>query len=439
MDLGKEEGYKRPNLPSVSRKPVDKLSQKPQPRTQSPDLLKERLDTIERRERQMTRRRFLRLTGIIGAGVALESAISHIPNTRIGITRDLWEILESGTLGESSTSLKKLIEEQFNVRFLAPSDGVTGVKVASGESSLERKVQEAFKSTVEWDLPRLKALALTLKDLPPNFYAPKRNEKGVRFPLKIALIESHPLLNRLGVTGMFGEKMVSLCICSSSGTGPEDQIIVFEKGMLGQTLLERQASRWVIVHEFTHYITSSDINKYIQAICKPIGLGRKVDLKRAFTSEMSVRKIYKRDKNGEVEVINLIIKGEDVGLMLDNPNLDEEPIFIGKSLAISPDLIKVKGQTYVNQFLSQNQEEQERLREKGYVRFLGLSYEEAIETKSDMGYGATNFQEFFSTASEYYAQGKSKFVNTYKQFLGEERAMLLYEGVKRELFMGREY
>lgn len=62
-----------------------------------------------------------------------------------------------------------------------------------------------------------------------------------------------------------------------------------------------------------------------------------------------------------------------------------------------------------------------------------------VNDKSNIGYGAKNFDEFFSVAAEYYVKGKDEFVKTYTRFLGKEKSEKLYEGIKQEIFKGKEY
>lgn len=56
-----------------------------------------------------------------------------------------------------------------------------------------------------------------------------------------------------------------------------------------------------------------------------------------------------------------------------------------------------------------------------------------------VGYGASNFREFWAVAAEYYVAGADEFITQYQPFLGEKRSLKLYEGLKDELFQGREY
>jgi len=56
-----------------------------------------------------------------------------------------------------------------------------------------------------------------------------------------------------------------------------------------------------------------------------------------------------------------------------------------------------------------------------------------------VGYGAQNFDEFWAVAAEYYYRGASNFKEAYSEFLGEERAEILYNGVRDHIFRGQEY
>lgn len=49
-------------------------------------------------------------------------------------------------------------------------------------------------------------------------------------------------------------------------------------------------------------------------------------------------------------------------------------------------------------------------------------------------HAGTNFEEFIAVACEFYYQGREKFMEAYHTKLGEERAVMLHEGVRREIF-----
>lgn len=59
---------------------------------------------------------------------------------------------------------------------------------------------------------------------------------------------------------------------------------------------------------------------------------------------------------------------------------------------------------------------------------------EKLVYKSKMGYGATKFGEFFSVGSEYFCQGRDKFVRTYRKCLGEDNANELYLLIRENIF-----
>lgn len=59
--------------------------------------------------------------------------------------------------------------------------------------------------------------------------------------------------------------------------------------------------------------------------------------------------------------------------------------------------------------------------------------------RTHIGYGASNFDEFWSVAAEYYIDGKSTFVREYTPYLGPERTERFYKGLREILFEEREY
>lgn len=58
---------------------------------------------------------------------------------------------------------------------------------------------------------------------------------------------------------------------------------------------------------------------------------------------------------------------------------------------------------------------------------------------TQLGYGASNFMEFWAVAAEYYFLGRESFTNTYSPFIGQELAVKFYQGLKDDLFEGSEY
>ena len=64
---------------------------------------------------------------------------------------------------------------------------------------------------------------------------------------------------------------------------------------------------------------------------------------------------------------------------------------------------------------------------------------EKLVTKNHIGYGATNFSEFYSVAAPKYTQGRQAFVSAYRPYLGNEKTGLFYELVGQHLFSDKEF
>lgn len=62
-----------------------------------------------------------------------------------------------------------------------------------------------------------------------------------------------------------------------------------------------------------------------------------------------------------------------------------------------------------------------------------------LKRDSKLQYGSSNLGEFLSVGAEFYVLGKDKFVRTYKDDLGEEKVIKLYNSFKETLFKGKEY
>ncbi len=58
---------------------------------------------------------------------------------------------------------------------------------------------------------------------------------------------------------------------------------------------------------------------------------------------------------------------------------------------------------------------------------------------TELSYGTTNFNEFFSVACQCFILGKKTFIEIYAPFLGSEKAELLYSGMKKVIFQDHEY
>lgn len=71
-----------------------------------------------------------------------------------------------------------------------------------------------------------------------------------------------------------------------------------------------------------------------------------------------------------------------------------------------------------------------------------LEYLEELKLASwtdHIGYGASNFDEFWSVSAEYYIEGRESFIKKYSPFLGPDKAVLFYDGLRDQLFYQVEY
>lgn len=401
-------------------------------------------------ETRVSRRGFLRTIGMGAKLAALDTVLSHIP-TAPSLGKAFWEQLETATLGVPSEDLRKELEGKFNIEIVGPNTGVREIETHS----------HAVVPTVEWDSPRLKKLVEYLVELPPHFYSPRETERGEK-KLRVALVDQSLLDftkgNILGVP--------SFCVCSEDVEHPT---VVLDRKTTGSTVTDSLLTREVVAHEFTHAVTTPEIVRYMTKITTPIGLDTIPELRKAFspvvilTSEGKAMGIMPRNvweiSEYSAPRYNLKI------IMVDKNRLDSDRSVItvveqkgedfyfeyykeGKQIG-QDRLIRVNSEWYVIEtefsrfgetfFRDQYDDYQARITEA--ERFGGKTFSISIPgiDATYLSYGATNFEEFFSIAATFFIRGHDRFVGTYEPFLGKERAEKLYEGMKREIFRGREY
>lgn len=374
---------------------------------------------------------------------ALDILLAHIPVGLPSLSRGFWEQLESATIGVSPEELRKEVEARFNIEIVSPSTGVREVKYSPKDKI----------TTIEWGSPTLKMLIGTLAELPNHFYAPKNvGEEEER--VQVALVDQ-PAISLKGIN--LGIK--SFCDCFNYHA-----MVVFDKKMLGTTFLKSPLSSEV-VHEFTHVVTTPEIDRYVQSIAEPIGLGNLIELRKNFSSIIML--IGKESVPGEFYPTRNWAKSSvppttDTFLTFDKDNLPfdwdrrdldiekegEDYFFkerkgggIWKFVRVAPDWYVSKeefdrlGEDF---FKKQYDDYIEKVRDWDEYsgRVIGLPIPPDV---SNLGYGANNFKEFFSVAASFYIRGHNSFVGTYEPYLGKERAEKLYEGMKREIFRGKEY
>lgn len=210
---------------------------------------------------KISRRSFFRLVRAGSTIVAIDSVLAHIPGGPSG-TKGFWEQLETLTIGVPPAEWIKYMEDNMDVILNSPSMGITEVSFGT------RKF-----GTLEWDTPRLKILYATSADLPENFHQGKK--------INIALVDQpRYLLDNIKAVATKGGVSTPGGYCSCYN--PDNQLVVLNKIAMGQTIFEAGLARGLIVHEFTHRITTPNIHQYVDSILAPIGITQAEQLKDIF-------------------------------------------------------------------------------------------------------------------------------------------------------------
>lgn len=382
----------------------------------------------------MSRAGFLRMLGIGAKMVALDSMLSHM-SLDLGLSKTFWEQLETATLGVPAEQLKRKIEDNFQVELVGPATGVKEVRLSNGKEY----------PTAEWDSPRLKSLIGVLSNLPPHFYLPRKiDNKEHKLRLVLANVPFRIFRNFV----LSGEDRIPAGVCACSGA--ENQLVVFDKSYFGSTFLESDQVRAVGFHEITHALTILEIDKYVESVTKPLGIEELPQLRKAFASEIQI--VSKGDKfmMPQPPGANFLeqMPGRPFVEIAPNTYIEKQRVeqlgldFYLTGEGAKEQIIRVTPEWYVDKrdldkYGKEFYERQYRdflEKDKDWEEFGG-----EVKEKSYLGYGAKNFYEFFSVAADYYSKGRNNFVKTYERFLGRERAEKLYDGMKREIFRGKEY
>lgn len=408
------------------------------------------------KEPVMSRRGFLRLAGIGAKVAALDTFLAHVPFLQPpSLSKAFWEQLETATLGISPETLKKEIEETFQVELVGPSTGMTEVTYLGN-----RKYP-----TAEWDGPRLKALINTLAELPPHLYLP-RIVKGEEHKVRFVLM--NPPFTAVMAAAVGREKLYGgWCVCHAA----EDQQVVVNMEATNQILPWAGETRSIFIHEITHSLTTPEIDRYVRSIAEPIGIKDTLDLWQAFSAVLSINRSEKVDVNPSHLLKEFLTTDENSLIWTGwsssgQQKSTRELVLIGDRIAVSRGDLFLFGEKQIKEALVRYAREyspkvttfEDYEREYlPYLRRKHLDEDEAkealelVEVKEDIsrpkisdykghiGYGAQNFHEFFSVAAVYYSKGRNEFIKTYQPFLGEKRAEMFYDGMKREIFRGREY
>ncbi len=389
---------------------------------------------------QESRRAFLaRVVKGTVAGAAIHGIMSH---TGIEIPGKVaWERVETGTLFEDSAKKHRELEEKYKIWIINPGPE------ANNFMAMYKNDKDFYAPPVRWDASTLSGIDDSLSILPEHFYQPHPKQNGKRVTL---LLAQDPLLEVPKRQVHFINEEKSFCTCRA-GVEPR---IVFKKSMIGQTFGEKKQSRSTIVHEFTHHLTSPEINRYAESIGHQVGLFDERDLHDVFKSEISFKRVTPlnpEDRYFHVPAeFDLSLK--DI-VRKRNPYL----VFLNEYYAVDRDLFEQYTASYVDSANKYERSIQSERINKGYHSSQGASADlehglnfkvklfrphvndTEVDYHSELGYGAQNWQEFFAVAAENYIQGGKSFVKTYKKFLGDEGSVLLYQRIKDELFRGREY
>ena len=403
-----------------------------------PEVLTKEETPSQKHEPLISRRGFLRMLGTGAKLTTLDSILSHIPGVP-SLSKDFWQQLETATLGVPPEDLQREIEARFDIEIVSPS---TGVRELGG-------ISDETLSTVEWDSARLKKLIEYLAELPSNFYAPRKTENGDR-KLRVALVDQ-PIVDFR--KGKYSLALPSFCECSKDEDRPT---VVLDRKMTGATAIELLLAREVVIHEFTHAVTTPEIDSYIQSITKPIGLDDIPELRKAFSSITLVTSKGNPHMTPQAEGANFLdqIPGKFVeiapDIYVDKRSLRQMGVeYFLSGGGIEDQLVRVTPEWYVGRknldkygkaFYEQQYKEY-LIKAKDWEKYGGDLLAGVIPgiDATYLSYGATNFQEFFSVAATFYLRGHDRFVGTYEPYLGKERAEKLYEGIKREIFKEIEY
>lgn len=384
---------------------------------------------------KISRRNFLKLAGLGAGAITLDSFLAHMPFAP-SLTKTFWEQLETATLGVPTEQLRKSVEDKFQVEIVGPSTGVKKV--------------ESFETwkTVEWDNPRLKDLIGALSQLPPHFYQPRMIEDQY-YKIRFAL--THPDITKQYFMHVIkGGTPGGACLCPSA----DKQTVTIDKSPSG--FLFGGSTRRAWIHEITHALTDTEMQRYIQNVCEPLGIKTVDDLRELFLSKFELKKTNLEGIFLKKHHIDELIKEGGSKVLVGDPGTRRELIFLGGDrIAVAKSDLALLGEKYIKDELLKyirSARWTDSLEDylanppdlsKTQIRRItieGMELElNSIALKNNIAYGADSFNEFFSVAAEYYVKGRNNFIKTYEPFLDRERAEKLYERLKQEIFRGKEY
>lgn len=385
-----------------------------------------------------TRRAFMKIGAQLAAAIVVESLVSNVPTRwaggRIGFTRPLWEAIESGTLDQDPQQLRAIIERDFAVKMVSPEEGTKKVKSSYNNREFD---------IVEWDAPRLKAVAEILGMFPAKMYKPYEGN-GTKQPLRFALTED-PIWSRLlFLIPRFSSQQDwgGECACSPN-TKEFRPTIILNKDALGQVYADFKDAEEVVAHEVTHYFLDNNggIKPFVKSICEPLGIKTLGDLRKKFASVYTRSGERVKDSKGKIVISQQTMNTQALAdhLMYH----DKKYVRLDDVTAVEEELLKERGKKAIRSIVDMPKPmDPDYLRRNGFVHYV--EFEDPpdqfqIEPENILGYGATNFNEFFPVACQYYIHGRQHFIENYSPFLGKEAARKLFENIKNVIFDGKEY
>ncbi len=367
---------------------------------------------------QMTKREFLRYTALAAVSLACSPLTALIPPTPATVNNlpppsdKTKEPPVVKTRQPVSPEQLKSIEDKYQIEILA------------GGIEIPQLNRNDTLATIDWEKKDLNALDSALSLLPAHFYLP-RVINGENIKLRFGLLDD----------------VLSYCKCDA-----ESEVFKQDKRLLvalGKEFLHNpsfldnpkdlqgiEPSLFLTSHEIFHALSMTDINSYTRRIVEPLDVPEEGMLS-VFSSEI---------RWPSYATVPSEVHGPNIVLSLSyRENLPQEYYDHPENFMVLEDAFVVPKSEYyfigAKYFQKQAKEAKLGFGDKKSL----LTARSNLSEKSRLGYGAKNAHEFLAVSVEFYIRGKERFIQSYTPFLGQENAYKLYEGVKNEIFRGREY
>lgn len=206
----------------------------------------------------------LAIAGIIGVGA--DSAASHLPDSGpLGFSRNFWEGLESGTLGQSPEPMARKLQNEFGVVIVSPQDDLEAFNITE------------IGTVTGWKSPQMEAVSDILGNLPPTFYQP-REINGKLLPLAIASGEVIPekiISKDPDSQDPHVWKRIATCRLNtgddSYANADYSGVIIFDNDHIRQNFLLEEKSDLLMVHELTHNATVPKLPALLEKLMSAVG------------------------------------------------------------------------------------------------------------------------------------------------------------------------